>query len=100
MSHVDLDGIASWVTLHRQLTEQINDLDEKRKAVGERIKTALGDAEEGHIDDVPVVRWSHVTSRRLDQKLLKSKVATEVLAGCYLEHTFRRFTILGSKDST
>ena len=98
MTHADIDELAGWITLRRSLSAEISDLEEKRDAVDERIKAALGDAEEGRIGGVAVVRWTRTVSRRLDHALLKSRVAASLLDSCYTEQPGRRFTLLAPKE--
>ena len=98
VTHADIDELAGWITLRRSLTAEISDLEEKRDAVDERIKAALGDAEEGRVGGIPVVRWTRTVSRRLDHALLKSRVAADLLASCYTEQPGRRFIIVAPKE--
>lgn len=92
---VDLPSdIAGWLDVLRHVKNKRNELDEVEKQARQKIQDALGDAEEGHVNGQPVVRWTRVTSRRLDQKLLKAKVDPAVLNDCYTEQTTRRFTLV------
>ncbi len=85
---VDLDDIAGWIQADRDLTAQINQaeaqiaalraqlqLDELAQARGkvrEQIQERLGDAHEGRVGGVPVVRWKpHKAGLYFDEKRFK-----------------------------
>jgi predicted phage-related endonuclease len=95
-----LDDLTSWLDLYRQATDGIAALEERRKVARERIEAALGDAETGTVDGRPVVRWTHVTSRRLDQAKAKGLLADyNLLDDAMTETTSRRFVLVTEDES-
>ena len=68
-------------------------LEERKKAAREHIEAALGDAETGTIAGVPVVHWTHVTSKRLDQAKAKLLLGDR-LDEAMVETTSRRFVLV------
>lgn len=97
---VPLDDLASWLDLYRQATDGIAALEERRKVARERIEAALGDAETGTLDGRPVVRWTHVTTRRLDQTKAKALLTVRgLLEHAMTETTSRRFAIVTEEES-
>lgn len=92
---VELDGLSSWVELYRDLGDRIGLLEEQRKEARSRIEAALGDAETGTVGGRPAVRWTHVTSTRLDQKLAKGLLQDyNLLDAAMVETTSRRFVLV------
>lgn len=91
---VAIDGIAGWVAQLRAATEERKAAEERIAQARRKIEDALGDAEAGTVGGEVVVRWTPVTSRRLDQTLVKVHVPADVLQRCYLESTTRRFTVV------
>lgn len=91
---VELDAIKGWVEALRKLQHDKRDIEEQIAAARAKIEDALGEADTGTVGGVPVVRWTHVTSRRFDQTLAKAKLPADLLAACYTETTSRRFTLV------
>ena len=91
---VPLDDIAGWVAQLRAATEEKRAAEERIALARARIEDALGDAELGTVGGQPAVRWTTVSSRRLDQTLVKAHVPADVLGRCYLETTTRRFNLI------
>lgn len=95
-----LDDLTSWLELYRQATDGIAALEERRKVARERIEAALGDAETGTVDGRPVVRWTHVTSKRLDQTKAKAILtARGLINDAMTETTSRRFALVTEEES-
>lgn len=100
MTETPLDALANWIDLYRQATDGIAALEERRKVAREHIEAALGDAETGTVDGRPVVRWTHVTSRRLDQAKAKALLtAAGALDDAMTETTSRRFALVVEEES-
>lgn len=95
MSDVALDEIAEAVAAFRHAQAQIKQWELVEKDARARIETALGESEIGTLDDKPVVRWTYVTSSRLDQTLLKGNFP-DAFRACQTESTSRRFTVVDS----
>lgn len=94
---VDLDDLATWVQLYADMTTAIAALEERKKAARERIESALGDAETGTVAGIPVVRWTHVTSSRLDQRKAKQLLGDRV-DEAMVETTSRRFVLVDPEE--
>jgi predicted phage-related endonuclease len=92
-SPVPLDDLATWVQLYADMNTAIAALEEKKKAARDRIEAALGDAETGTVAGVPVIRWAHVTSTRLDQRKAKQLLGDRV-DEAMVETTSRRFVLV------
>lgn len=92
---IALDDLASWVALYRETDDTIKLLEERKKAARERIEAALGDAETGTVDGRPAVRWTRVTSKRLDQGIAKALLKDrDLLDAAMVETTSRRFALV------
>lgn len=96
-SPVALDDLATWIDLHRDTTLAIAALDERRKVAREHIEAALGDAETGTVAGIPVVRWTHVTSTRLDQRKAKQLLGDRI-DEAMVETVSRRFALIDPED--
>lgn len=94
---IALDDLATWVQLHRDMTTAIAALEERRKAAREHIEAAMGEHETGTVAGVPVVRWTHVTSKRLDQRKAKQLLGDRV-DEAMVETTSRRFALVDAED--
>lgn len=88
----NIDALAGWLDVYRESRRARDTAQEAMDLARGKIEAALGDAEVGTVRGVPAVRWTHTTTRRLDQKLLKATIPADVLATCYLESRSRRFT--------
>lgn len=88
---LDMKG---WIELLRLSQADIKALEEKVAVAREKIQEALGDNEIGLIDGAPVVRWTKVTSTRLDMKKAKEVLDPKILAFLSSESTSRRFTLV------
>ena len=88
---LDMKG---WIELLRLSQADIKALEEKVAVAREKIQEALGDNEIGLIDGTPVVRWTKVTSTRLDMKKAKEVLDPKILAFLSSESTSRRFTLV------
>lgn len=91
---VPLDAAtAGWVTVYRDAQAQIARMEEVKAEARRHLEAALGDAETGTVDNKPAVRWTVVTSRRLDQQKLKENESD--IVECYTAPvTSRRFMIV------
>jgi len=97
---VPLDDLNNWLELYRQATDGIAALEERRKVARERIEAALGEAETGTVAGRPVVRWTHVTSTRLDQRKAKALLdGYGALDEAMTETTSRRFVLVTEEES-
>jgi predicted phage-related endonuclease len=86
--------VAGWLELYKKTQTEIKALEEKVATAKEKIQEALGDSEIGTIDGAPVVRWTRVTTTRLDMKKAKEVLDPAILAFLSSESTSRRFTLV------
>jgi hypothetical protein len=93
-SEVELDALANWVIHLKQLRQDRNMIDEQIELAEGHIKDALGDAEIGTIGGEPIVKWTHVTTNRFDQKAAKALLTDDQVAACTKPSESRRFTIV------
>lgn len=73
---------------------KVKEWSEKADIYAEQIKAQLGDAEIGLINGRESVRWTSVTSQRVDIAKLREVISPEVLAPFVKESISRRFTIV------
>ncbi len=99
MSTTDITGLAGWIDVLRAARAERKRIDEVITQAEDRIKDALGDVEDGLVNGQPAVRWTYVTSTRLDQKLAKSLLTPDQLAACMTETRSRRFTLVDPEDA-
>lgn len=92
---LDMKG---WIELLRLSQADIKLLEEKVATAKEKIQEALGDNEIGTIDGVPVVRWTKVTSTRLDMKKAKEVLDPKILAFLSSDSVSRRFTLVENDE--
>lgn len=92
---LDMKG---WIELLKLSQADIKVLEEKIQVAREKIQEALGDNEIGTIDGQPVVRWTRVTSTRLDMKKAKEVLDPKILAFLSSESTSRRFTLVDTDE--
>ena len=92
---LDMKG---WIELLKLSQADIKVLEEQIQVAREKIQEALGDNEIGTIDGTPVVRWTKVTSTRLDMKKAKEVLDPKILAFLSSESTSRRFTLVDTDE--
>jgi predicted phage-related endonuclease len=90
--------ISGWIELYKKTQADIKVLEEKVAAAKEKIQEALGENEIGLIDGSPVVRWTKVTSTRLDLKKAKEVLDPKILAFLSSESTSRRFSLVETDE--
>jgi hypothetical protein len=93
-TEVELDALVNWVIHLKQLRQDRNMIDEQIELAEGHIKDALGDAEIGTIGGEPIVKWTHVTTNRFDQKAAKALLTDDQVAACTKPSESRRFTIV------
>ena len=93
-AEVELDALVNWVVHLKQLRQDRNMIDEQIELAEGHIKDALGDAEIGTIGGEPIVKWTHVTTNRFDQKAAKALLTDDQVAACTKPSESRRFTIV------
>jgi predicted phage-related endonuclease len=86
--------VAGWLELYKKTQAEIKTLEEKASTAKEKIQEALGDNEVGTLDGSPVVRWTKVTSTRLDMKKAREVLDPKILEFLSSESTSRRFTLV------
>jgi predicted phage-related endonuclease len=86
--------VAGWLELYKKTQAEIKALEEKASTAKEKIQEALGDNEVGTLDGSPVVRWTKVTSTRLDMKKAREVLDPKILEFLSSESTSRRFTLV------
>ncbi len=90
--------IAGWIELYKKTQADIKTLEEKVAAAKEKIQEALGENEVGLIDGSVVVRWTKVTSTRLDMKKAREVLDPKILAFLSSESVSRRFTLVDADE--
>lgn len=71
---VDLDATTTlWLRAYTETRAKIAELEEIATQARRQVEAALGDAEEGVVDGHIVVRWTRVSSSRIDVKKLAAE---------------------------
>jgi predicted phage-related endonuclease len=86
--------IANWVAQYKQAMEKAKEWQEVADVARSHIEAALGEAEVGLWQGKPVVRYTTVTTSRLDTKKINEVLTPEMKEVLYIESTHRRFTIV------
>jgi len=94
MTAQSLNNIQGWVTILRQYTIERDKAQETIDLARAKIEEALGEADTGTIAGVPVVKWTHVSSSRFDQKKAKALLTDEQVTQCMNIVESRRFVLL------
>ena len=94
MSTVEIDGLANWYAMLKQLMLDKAQIEEEITKARSMIEDAMGSAETATIGGEPVIRWSHVITNRFDQKAAKTMLTPEQVEACTKPLEFRRFTIV------
>lgn len=95
---VALDPVAGWVAVYEAALADRARADTVAAAARAHLEAALGDATVGTVDGVPVLRWTPVTTRRLDTRRVRQAVPPGMLADCWTETTTRRLTLTTGGD--
>jgi predicted phage-related endonuclease len=90
--------ISGWIELYKKTQADIKVLEEKVAAAKEKIQEALGENEIGLIDGSVVVRWTKVTSTRLDMKKAREVLDPKILAFLSSDSVSRRFTLVDADE--
>lgn len=90
--------MAGWLELYKKTQAEIKQLEEKAQTAKEKIQDALGDNEIGLIDGSAVVRWTKVTSTRLDMKKAREVLDPKILAFLSSDSVSRRFTLVDADE--
>jgi hypothetical protein len=98
MTAQSLDEVQGWFTILRSYTEQRDKAQEFIDLARSKIEEALGENETGLLAGVPVVKWTHVTTNRFDQKKAKAFLTDEQAAQCINTVESRRFVLLDATE--
>lgn len=84
---------AAWITLYRKTQADIKALEEKLEQAKSKIQESMGENEIGLVDGRVAVRWTKVTTTRLDINKAKEVLDPTIYAFLSRESTSRRFTL-------
>lgn len=101
MSTAPIDDLTPWVAAYREACANRDQWAEIADRAKQQITQQLENeqAEVGTIDGRPTVKWTEVTTRRINTKALKEK--DPELADRYtVTSTSRRFTLLDDEDDS
>jgi predicted phage-related endonuclease len=84
---------AAWITLYRKTQADIKALEEKLEQAKSKIQESMGENEIGLIDGKVAVRWTKVTTNRLDIQKAKEILDPAIYNFLSRESTSRRFTL-------
>lgn len=88
-----LDDLVGYVDAYNQARAEVTRWTALADQARRVLESALGDTQVGTIAGQPRIRWTTVTTSRLDTKLVKDK-APDVYALCQTVTTSRRFTVV------
>ena len=83
-----------WIELYRKWQGEIKFLEERLEQAKSKIQEAMGENEIGLIDGRVAVRWTKVTSTRLDVQKAKEILDPKIFGFLSRESTSRRFTLV------
>lgn len=92
---VDFDQqTANWVARYRDTLAEIKELQEQADVARAHIEQAMGECQIGFHHNRPLVRWTTVTTTRLDTSKVKAALSPELIEQFSNTSTSRRFTLL------
>ena len=92
---IDFDQeTADWVQRYRETLLEIKNLQEQADVARSHIEAAMGDCQIGFHHNRPLVRWTTVTTTRLDTTKVKAALSQELIEQFSNTTTARRFTLL------
>jgi len=92
---IDFDQeTADWVQRYRETMAEIKALQEQADIARTRIESAMGDCQIGFYHNRPLVRWTTVTTTRLDTTKVKAALSAELIEQFSNTTVSRRFTLL------
>ena len=91
---------AAWITLYRKTQADIKALEEKLEQAKGKIQESMGENEIGLIEGRVAVRWTKVTTTRLDINKAKEVLDPAIYAFLSRESTSRRFTLADPDDNS
>jgi len=92
-TYTPIDGLAGWVDVLRAATAEKARAEAVIEQARGKIEEALGDMEVGTVAGIPVVKWTHVTTNRFDQKKAKEFLG-DAAESFMVPSTSRRFTLV------
>lgn len=98
MNPKPIDELATYIDLMKTAQQDKARAQEIIDRCRELIEEALGDADTGTIDGHVAVTWKTVTSRRLNQGMVKTFLDESTLEQCMTTTTTRRFTLVGADE--
>jgi len=84
---------AAWITLYRKTQADIKALEEKLEQAKSKIQESMGENEIGLLDGRVAVRWTKVTTNRLDVAKAKEVLDPAIYTFLSRESVSRRFTL-------
>ena len=90
--------VAAWIELYRKTQGEIKALEEKLEQAKAKIQEMMGENEIGLLDGRVAVRWTKVTSMRLDVQKAKEILDPKIFGFLSRESTSRRFTLADADE--
>jgi hypothetical protein len=85
---------ADWVQRYRETLYEIKALQEQADIARSHIEAAMGDCQIGFHHNRPLVRWTTVTTTRLDTTKVKAALSEELISQFSNTSISRRFTLV------
>jgi len=86
--------VAAWIEMYRKTQGEIKSLEEKLDQAKAKIQEMMGENEVGLLEGRVAVRWTKVTSFRLDVAKAKEVLDPKIYTFLSRESESRRFTIV------
>ena len=93
----DLDTF-NWVDRYRYTMREIKELQEVADIARSHIEAAMGDCQIGFHHNRPVVKWTTVTTERLNTKMVKEALTPELLEQFTTTSISRRFSLVDEDE--
>ena len=93
----DLDTF-NWVDRYRHTMREIKELQEVADIARSHIEAAMGDCQIGFHHNRPVVKWTTVTTERLNTKMVKEALTPELLEQFTTTSISRRFSLVDEDE--
>lgn len=89
----DIDDVND-IERYKSLLFEIKQIQEQADLYRAKIEATLGVCEIGTFNSQPLVRWTNVTTSRLDSKKIKEHLSPELFEAFSMVTTSRRFVIV------
>lgn len=83
--------VAGWLNEYLRLKAEVKDIMERLEIARAHVESAMGDKTIATINNVPVLKWDYVESRRMDQKKVQEILTKDALEAVFTTTRSRVF---------